>query len=209
MHSSVYTNFSIKSVTCTSTIVEATKCTTKQRGLNLLLLYLDSSVHSVVMTDYVIRELTESDLTSFVQLIQDNAKHLNLPSPIIPTSEQLKHDLLDPSATQSRFHVLVCEFEEALVGYALYLYGYSTWDGRTMYPKEFYVADAHKDNLRPLLLKRLMQIAEEMKCGRTDWLSQTDWVDNNEFWIKSGGFDNTAKEQWHQYRLSADKFPGN
>ena len=138
------------------------------------------------MTDYLIREFRESDLASLVQLIQDNAKHLNLQSPIIPTSEQLKQDLLDPSATQSKFHVLVCEFEGSLVGYALYHLGFST-----------------------LLLKRLMQIAEEMKCGRTEWLSQAGWAGNNEFWIKSGGFDSTVEEKWHQYRLNADKFPGN
>ena len=161
------------------------------------------------MTDYLIREFRESDLASLVQLIQDNAKHLNLQSPIIPTSEQLKQDLLDPSATQSKFHVLVCEFEGSLVGYALYHFGFSTFDGRTMYPKEFYLADAHKEDLRPLLLKRLMQIAEEMKCGRTEWLSQAGWAGNNEFWIKSGGFDSTVEEKWHQYRLNADKFPGN
>lgn len=156
---------------------------------------------------YIIRELRESDLPSLVQLITDNAKYLKLKSPTVSTESQLKRDLLDPA--KPSFHVLVCEAEGALVGYTLYMYGYSTWDGRTMYPKEFYVAAEHKEKLRPMLLRRLMQIADEKNCGRTDWLSQTDWTENNEFWINSGGFDNTDRESWHQYRLNADKFPQN
>ena len=59
----------------------------------------------------------------------------------------------------SYFGYLVITLNDKVVGYALYCYAYSTWEGKSMYLLEFYVSpNEHKANIRSDLFSAVAKV---------------------------------------------------
>ncbi|XP_011505096.1 PREDICTED: uncharacterized protein LOC105367934 [Ceratosolen solmsi marchali] len=99
------------------------------------------------------------------------------------------------------FGYIVVAVNNRVVGYALYCYTYSTWEGKSMYLQEFYVTlNEHKLNMTNDLLSAVAKKAHDEKCSRIDfWL--LDPKKAGRFYTSKGAIDLTENEEWHLYRL--------
>ncbi len=72
---------------------------------------------------------------------------------------------------------LICELNGEAIGFAVYFYNYSTWQGRKgLYLEDLYVSPKHRGlGAGKFLLRHLAQVAVEEGCGRFEW-SVLDWI---------------------------------
>ena len=98
-------------------------------------------------------------------------------------------------------NALICALDENPIGFAVYFYNYSTWQGKKgLYLEDLYVSPEHRGvGAGKELLKHLAKIAVSQGCGRFEW-SVLDW---NEPAIKF--YDSIGakpKTEWVGYQLA-------
>jgi len=148
---------------------------------------------------YVIRKAEISDCENLLGLIKELAIYEKEPDAVKTTVQDLKRDGFGSEAP--RFQSLVVEDEGGgLVGFALYFFTWSTWEGRsTLYLEDLFVDPAQRGRgMGGALFKRLARIAMDQSCLRFEW-SVLDW--NNlarDFYHRLGA---KHKEGWLPYRL--------
>lgn len=150
------------------------------------------------------RDAAEGDIPSISLLIAANAEYLGKGSPIFQSQEQLMEDCFKSSPP--KFYCMVCVCNNDVLGYTLYHQSYSTWVGRAMSVQDFYVKEDCRGGIQDMFARNLVRRAQEMGCRRIAWLAPNNATEYNEFWAKHGAIDLTVAEDWHQYRLNADKF---
>nr|WP_314862967.1 GNAT family N-acetyltransferase [uncultured Undibacterium sp.] len=98
---------------------------------------------------------------------------------------------------------LICELNGEAIGFAVYFYNYSTWQGRKgLYLEDLYVSLKHRGlGAGKFLLRHLAKIAVEEGCGRFEW-SVLDWNQPAiDFYDAVGA---KAQAEWVKYRLAGD-----
>ena len=98
---------------------------------------------------------------------------------------------------------LICELNGEAIGFAVYFYNYSTWQGRKgLYLEDLYVSPKHRGlGAGKFLLRHLAQVAVEEGCGRFEW-SVLDWNQPAiDFYDAVGA---KAQAEWVKYRLAGD-----
>lgn len=98
---------------------------------------------------------------------------------------------------------LICELNGEAIGFAVYFYNYSTWQGRKgLYLEDLYVSPKHRGlGAGKFLLRHLAQVAVEEGCGRFEW-SVLDWNQPAiEFYDSVGA---KPQAEWLKYRLAGD-----
>ncbi|CAG0887453.1 unnamed protein product, partial [Darwinula stevensoni] len=115
------------------------------------------------------------------------------------------------------FHCFVAEDPGVgLVGYMLFYYTYSTWDGRQAYLEDLYIKPSYrKSGVASRMLKSLAQhkrsiilsgvsIPQELLargCSRLNF-SVLNWNETAiDFYVKRGAVDLTRDEAWHVFRF--------
>jgi len=85
-------------------------------------------------------------------------------------------------------HCLLCKVEGEIVGFALYFFNYSTFEGRPgLYLEDLYVKPQFRSQgLGKALLLKLMSIAKSMDCARMEWVV-LDWNQSARDFYKSLG----------------------
>lgn len=98
---------------------------------------------------------------------------------------------------------LICELNGEAIGFAVYFYNYSTWQGKKgLYLEDLYVSLKHRGlGAGKFLLRHLAQIAVEEGCGRFEW-SVLDWNQPAIDFYDSVGAK--AQAEWVKYRLAGD-----
>jgi GNAT superfamily N-acetyltransferase len=98
---------------------------------------------------------------------------------------------------------LICEMNGEAIGFAVYFYNYSTWQGKKgLYLEDLYVSLKHRGlGAGKFLLRHLAQIAVEEGCGRFEW-SVLDWNQPAIDFYDSVGAK--AQAEWVKYRLAGD-----
>mgnify|MGYP001157298581 CR=1 FL=1 len=100
-------------------------------------------------------------------------------------------------------HGLICEHDGQPIGFAIYFFSYSTWQGQYgIYLEDLYVSPQSRGlGAGKQLLTHLAGIAVEKDCGRFEW-SVLDWNQPAIDFYESLG----AKPQgeWIRYRLDGD-----
>ena len=100
-------------------------------------------------------------------------------------------------------HGLICEHNGQPIGFAIYFFSYSTWQGQYgTYLEDLYVSPQSRGlGAGKQLLTHLAGIAVEKDCGRFEW-SVLDWNQPAIDFYESLG----AKPQgeWIRYRLDGD-----
>ena len=70
---------------------------------------------------------------------------------------------------------MLAEVESVAIGFALFFYNYSTWQGRCIYLEDLYVDEsARGTGTGTLLLKTVAAIAHAEGCKRMSWQA-LDW----------------------------------
>ena len=144
-------------------------------------------------TKIFIRSATENDVPVIFALIKELAEFKKLADQIKTSEEELRNTLFG----KDRFvEILLAEYENKVVGQALFFKNFSTFLGKPgIYLEDLYVKpDMRGKGIGKALLDKIISIAKERNYGRVEW-SVLDW---NELAI--------ALEDWTIFRLTADKF---
>ena len=120
-----------------------------------------------------IRLATESDVGTIRRLIVGLALYEKEPASTVEvTEDELRRDGF---GAQPVFRCLLAEVEGAAIGFALFFYNYSTWQGRCIYLEDLYVEEsARGTGTGTLLLKTVAAIAHAEGCKRMSWQA-LDW----------------------------------
>jgi len=117
-----------------------------------------------------IRKAENKDWAAVHHLIKLLAEFEKEPEAVITSAEILKKD-----RKENYFDCLVAEFEENIIGIALYHKAYSTWKGRMLYLEDLYVLDDFREKgVGQMLFDAFMDEAKSMQCILTKW-QVLDW----------------------------------
>ncbi len=150
--------------------------------------------------DKFIRQATASDSQIILQLINELAHYEKEPDAVKTTEADI---IRDGFGETSFFKALICEHKEKPVGFALYFYTWSTWEGRpSLYLEDLFVLPEYRgEGFGLSLFKKLASIANENKCKRIDW-SVLDWnTPAINFYDKIGA---KHMKEWWTYRLEGE-----
>jgi GNAT superfamily N-acetyltransferase len=119
-------------------------------------------------SDFIIRPATDKDCPAILAFIKQLAEYEKLAHEVVATEEQLRKTLFaeHPSA-----EVIIAEYQNMPVGFALFFTNYSTFLAKPgIYLEDLYVqADMRGRGFGKKLLAHLAKLAVERDCGRLDW----------------------------------------
>jgi GNAT superfamily N-acetyltransferase len=145
------------------------------------------------------RPARHSDLPVILDLIRELAAYDRAPGTVETTEDSLAALLFDAPA---QLHAHVAEFDGAVVGLALWYFGFSTWTGkRTIHLEDFIVREAARSHgIGRALFQALARAAEARGCARIDWVV-LDW---NEAAMRFySGIGVRPEAEWRPWRLDA------
>ena len=124
-------------------------------------------------TSVTIRLATVEDVSEIRRLIVGLALYEKEPEETVEvTEEELRRDGF---GARPVFRCLLAEVDGAAIGFALFFYNYSTWQGRCLYLEDLYVEEsARGTGTGTLLLKTVAAIAHAEGCKRMSWQA-LDW----------------------------------
>ena len=152
------------------------------------------------MPDLTIRPATPADIPTLLRFIRDLAIYENAEDQAQATPSHLQRTLFDAGASA---HALVCERDSTAIGFAVYFFNYSTWQGRNgLYLEDLYVDPAARGSgAGKALLQHLARTAVDKDCGRFEW-SVLDWNQPAiDFYESLGAL---PQGEWVRYRLTGD-----
>ncbi|MCW8107857.1 GNAT family N-acetyltransferase [Alteromonas ponticola] len=148
-----------------------------------------------------IRPATAEDAGIVHQFITELAIFEKAEDEVEASVDDIKKSLFSTTATA---HCIICENDGIPIGFAVYFYNYSTWQGKNgVYLEDLYVTpDARGKGAGKALLKHLAKHAVDNDCGRFEW-SVLDWNQPAIDFYES--FGAKAKSEWLGYRLSGEE----
>lgn len=147
-----------------------------------------------------IRPATKADAQVIVELIRQLADYEKLSHEAVMTPELIEKNVFENGYA----HVLLVEENEAIIGFALYFFNFSTFLGKPgLYLEDLFIEPQHRGKgYGKQLLIELTRIAVEKECGRMEWIV-LDWnTPSIEFYKSLGAF---PLDEWTVYRLTEDK----
>jgi GNAT superfamily N-acetyltransferase len=149
-----------------------------------------------------IRTADEKDVPVIFSLIKELAEYEKLSDQISTSEKQLRETLFG----DERFvEVLIAEFDDMMVGYALFFKNFSTFLGKPgIYLEDLYVKpEMRGKGIGKALLDRIISTAKQRNYGRVEW-SVLDWNEPAiDFYLKIGA---KPLNDWTIFRLTSDKF---
>ncbi|XP_065924224.1 thialysine N-epsilon-acetyltransferase isoform X2 [Magallana gigas] len=95
------------------------------------------------------------------------------------------------------------ESASKLIGYALYYFTYSTWEGKCIYMDDFYVSPEYRGKgVGSRLMGSVCKIAVEKKCARVQFSVLGGNKPSIDYYKRRGAIDMTEVEDWHLFRLT-------
>ncbi|ACY31393.1 MULTISPECIES: GNAT family N-acetyltransferase [Comamonas] len=150
------------------------------------------------MSQLHIRPATEQDIDLILHFVRELAIYEKAEHEVKATPDHVRRTLF--CANPSVFG-LICEIEGKAVGFAVYFFNYSTWQGQHgLYLEDLYITpDARGHGAGKALLQHLARIAMEKDCGRFEW-SCLDWnTPSIKFYDSLGALPQT---EWIRYRMT-------
>ena len=151
-----------------------------------------------IASNFKIRPATENDVSTIYSLIKELADYERLSQEVSATEDDIRQSLFGgrPFA-----EVLLGEYEDIPISYALFFYNFSTFNGKPgIYLEDLYVKPQYRSNcFGRRMLAHIARLAKEHNCGRFEW-SVLDW---NEPAIRTYDRLNAKPmKEWILYRLS-------
>ena len=150
----------------------------------------------------LIRNAEEKDIYEIFSLIKELAEYEKLLDQIKTSEAELKKTLFG----ENKFvEILIAEFEEQIVGQALFFKNFSTFLGKPgLYLEDIYVKPQFRGKgIGKALLDRIIFLAKERNYGRVEW-SVLDWNKPAIDFYKK--IEANPLEDWTIFRLTSDKF---
>eukprot|EP00092_Neocalanus_flemingeri_P013419 GFUD01014468.1.p1 GENE.GFUD01014468.1~~GFUD01014468.1.p1 ORF type:complete len:162 (+),score=47.98 GFUD01014468.1:55-540(+) len=151
----------------------------------------------------IIRPAMKEDCKGLRGLIQELADYEKMPDGPKISAETLEEDGFGPTKF---FHCIVAELENKLVGFTLFYYTYSTWEGKSVYMEDLYVQpDQRGKGTGTKLWKALVDDALTTGCSRCNF-SVLDWnTPSIEYYKRKGAVDLSTAEGWLCFRMNKDE----
>ena len=147
-----------------------------------------------------IRPATIDDTDTILRFVHDLAVYENAEQEVLSTPAHVHKTMFSEGATA---HGLICEQDGHAIGFAVYFFNYSTWQGRNgLYLEDLYVDPTHRGSgAGKAILRHLARIAVEKDCGRFEW-SVLDWnTPSIDFYGQIGA---EPQQGWTDQRLTGD-----
>lgn len=150
------------------------------------------------MKNITIRDAVTSDSAQILAFIKDLASYENAVDEVVAEEKDIQESIFGQS---SSVKALICSLGEEPIGFAVYFYNYSTWQGKKgLYLEDLYVSPEHRGiGAGKELLKHLAKIAVSQNCGRFEW-SVLDWNKPAIDFYESIGAK--QKKEWIGYQLT-------
>ncbi|WP_085676911.1 MULTISPECIES: GNAT family N-acetyltransferase [unclassified Pseudomonas] len=148
-----------------------------------------------------IRPAVRTDAAQILAYITELAEYERARHEVVATLADIEKSLFDESST---VHSLICEREGKAIGFAVYFYSYSTWQGRNgIYLEDLYITPEQRGGGAGRdVLRHIAREAVAKGCGRFEW-SVLDWNEPAIGFYKSLGAE--PQDEWVRYRLDGDK----
>ena len=149
-----------------------------------------------------IRKANINDSATILNFVVELARYEKAENEVTASVDDIKNSIF---GSDTSTFALICEMNNQPIGFAVYFFNYSTWQGKNgLYLEDLYVTPTSRGlGAGKALLRELAKIAKENDCGRFEW-SVLDWnTPAIEFYDSLGA---TPKSEWLGYRLVADQF---
>lgn len=143
-----------------------------------------------------IRLANIEDSELILTLIKDLAEFEQLSDSVVATVDDIRKYVFGDN---KYIYVLIAEFNNQPVGFALFFHNFSTFVGKPgIYLEDLFIKeDFRNKGIGKRLLKEIAKIAIEKNCGRFEW-SVLDWNPARKFYEHLGA---KAMDEWLVYRL--------
>ena len=152
------------------------------------------------MSQLHIRPATEQDIDLILHFVRELAIYEKAEHEVKATPDHVRRTLF--CANPAVFG-LICEIEGKAVGFAVYFFNYSTWQGQHgLYLEDLYVTPQQRGvGAGKALLQHLARIALDKDCGRFEW-SVLDWNAPSIAFYDSLGAK--PQSEWIRYRMTGE-----
>jgi GNAT superfamily N-acetyltransferase len=152
------------------------------------------------MTQFSIRQATESDVPLVLRFIQDLAEYEQLRHECFATEELLRKWLFRERPYAEV--IFACE-DGVEVGFALFFHNFSTFLAQPgIYLEDLFVEPSKRGHgYGKKLLQYLARLCVERNCGRIEW-AVLNWNEPSINFYKSLGAK--AQDEWQVYRLTGE-----
>lgn len=150
--------------------------------------------------DFTIRFAKEKDVALILQFIKELADYEQMLDLVVATEEGLTEYLF----RQKKAEVIIGEYQQEPVGFALFFHNFSTFLGKPgIYLEDLYVRPQMRGKgLGTAILTYLARLAKERNCGRFEWWC-LDWNKPSIQFYKNMGAK--AMDEWTVYRLEGEE----
>lgn len=148
------------------------------------------------LDNFKLRFANEKDVPLILQFIKELADYEKLLHEVVATEEIL----MDSLFKQKSAEVVIGEYENKPVGFALFFHNFSTFLGRSgIYLEDLYVKpEMRGKGIGKIMLSFLGKLAVERGCGRLEWWC-LDWNKSSiEFYKNMGAI---PMDEWTVYRV--------
>ncbi|HZX21693.1 MAG TPA: GNAT family N-acetyltransferase [Clostridia bacterium] len=149
--------------------------------------------------NFKLRFAEEKDVPSIMQFIRELASYEKMLHEVVATEEILRESLFERKVAE----VIIGEYEDEPVGFALFFHNFSTFLGRPgIYLEDLYVKpEMRGKGIGKLMLSFLGRLAVERGCGRLEWWC-IDWNKPSIEFYKSIGA--VPMDEWTVFRVCDD-----
>lgn len=157
--------------------------------------------YETTIPGFVIRTAVEEDVPLILEFIRELGDYEKLLHEVVATEESLRKTLFNDTPYAE---VVIGEYDNAPVGFALFFHNYSTFLGRPgLYLEDLYVKpEMRGKGFGGVLLSFLAKLARDRDCGRFEWWV-LDWNEPAIRFYESLGAE--AMDEWTVFRVSGDR----
>ncbi|TGE38671.1 GNAT family N-acetyltransferase [Desulfosporosinus fructosivorans] len=137
-----------------------------------------------------------NDVSLILEFIKELASYEKMLHEVVATEEILRESLFERKIAE----VIIGEYENQPIGFALFFHNFSTFLGKPgIYLEDLYVKpEMRGKGLGRIILSFLAKIALDRKCGRLEWWC-LDWNEPSvKFYKKLGA---VPMDEWTVYRV--------
>jgi GNAT superfamily N-acetyltransferase len=169
------------------------------QGKKTLLCFNIEWGNAAVRDNFNIRFAERKDTGLILQLIRELAEYEKLLHEVTTDEKMLEESLFDRKDAE----VIIAEYNNVPIGYALFFHNFSTFLGkRGLYLEDLYIRPEYRGRgFGKKLFAFLANLALERNCGRMEW-SVLDWNRPSIDFYKSLGA--RPMNEWTVYRLTGD-----
>lgn len=149
--------------------------------------------------NFNLRLATIDDTELVLDFIKELAEYEHMSDQVVATPELLK----DTIFVQKKAEVIIAEYNDKPVGFALFFHNYSTFLGRPgIYLEDLYVKEEMRGKgFGTRILSYLAELATERDCGRLEWAC-LNWNEPSIQFYKQMGA--VPMNEWTVYRLQGE-----